>query len=136
MINTFVFDTNTLISAHLIKNSVPRLALNIALEKGLVIQSNETLKEFAETFIKPKFDRYISLQSRMQAISEFEKRTVEIKVIENLKFCRDTKDDKFLSLALSALSDYIITGDKDLLVLHPFRNIPILSPADFIQQFK
>ena len=49
--------------------------------------------------------------------------------------CRDPKDDKFLSLALTAKADCIITGDKDLLVLRPFREIPVLSSTDFLTKF-
>ena len=49
--------------------------------------------------------------------------------------CRDSKDDKFLELAVNGYADFIITGDKDLLVLHPFESIPILSPFDFLKQF-
>jgi hypothetical protein len=39
------------------------------------------------------------------------------------------------SLALAIKADCIVTGDKDLLVLHPFREIPILTPADFLNTF-
>ena len=42
--------------------------------------------------------------------------------------CRDPKDDKFLELALNGKATHIVSGDEDLLVLHPFRGIPILTP--------
>ena len=44
--------------------------------------------------------------------------------------CRDPKDDMVLALALAAQVDLIVSGDNDLLVLHPFKDIPIFSPAD------
>lgn len=37
--------------------------------------------------------------------------------------CRDVKDNTFLELALSGKATWIISGDADLLVLHPFRGI-------------
>ena len=43
-----------------------------------------------------------------------------------------SKDDKFLTLAVAAQADYIISGDADLLVLHPFQGIHIIKPADFL----
>ena len=49
--------------------------------------------------------------------------------------CRDPKDNKFLELAVAGKANCIVTGDKDLLVLHPFRGINIISPADFIIQY-
>ena len=45
--------------------------------------------------------------------------------------CRDPKDNFLLELAVSAEADYIITGDKDLLVLNPYKNINIVSANDF-----
>jgi len=42
---------------------------------------------------------------------------------------------KFLELAISAKASCLITGDKDLLTLHPFRNIPILNAIDLINTF-
>lgn len=51
-----------------------------------------------------------------------------VKIIHTVSICRDPKDNKYLELALSGKADCIITGDKDLLVLHPFDNIPILTP--------
>ncbi len=47
--------------------------------------------------------------------------------------CRDPDDDKFLELALSGDADVIVSGDDDLLVLHPFRGIPILSCDAFLE---
>ena len=49
--------------------------------------------------------------------------------------CRDPKDDMFLTLAEVARAEVIVSSDKDLLVLHPWRGIPILTPAQFVQQF-
>jgi uncharacterized protein len=48
-----------------------------------------------------------------------------------LSVCRDPDDIKVLSLAVASKADYIVTGDKDLLVLKKFEDIPILSPRSF-----
>lgn len=50
---------------------------------------------------------------------------------EIIGVCRDRADDKFLSCAVAAKTDYIVSGDKDLLVLGNFRNIPIITAAAF-----
>jgi putative PIN family toxin of toxin-antitoxin system len=49
----------------------------------------------------------------------------------SLDICRDPDDVKILGLAVSANAHYIVTGDKDLLVLKEFQGIPILSPRAF-----
>ena len=47
--------------------------------------------------------------------------------------CRDSKDNKILELAVSGAADFVVSGDGDLLVLHPFRGISILRPREFLQ---
>lgn len=136
MIKIFVFDTNSLISANLSPESVNRKAYDKAREMGIAVYSDTTFAEFAETVIRPKFDKYISGEKRLQAIAAFEKIGQHIQVTISIDLCRDPKDNKFLELAVEAGAACIITGDKDLLVLHPFQNIPILSAADFLNSFK
>lgn len=48
--------------------------------------------------------------------------------------CRDPKDNKFLEIAISGNADCIVSGDKDLMVLHPYRGISILTPMQFLEQ--
>ncbi len=135
MIKIFVVDTNSLLSAHLLPLSITRKAFDVAFEKGILIHSRETFSEFIEVFTRPKFDKYIPLQDRLNIISLLELKSQLIEITAPVIACRDPKDDKFLSLALTAKADCIITGDKDLLVLHPFREIPILNSADFLTSF-
>jgi uncharacterized protein len=135
MIKKFIFDTNALISAHLLHSSVSRQAFDKARALGIIVSSSETLLEFETTFIRTKFDRYIPLSARMGNLGEFEEETILIPVNVIISECRDPKDDKFLELAVSANASCIITGDKDLLILHPFRDIPILNAVDFINNF-
>jgi predicted nucleic acid-binding protein len=53
-------------------------------------------------------------------------------VIETITICRDPKDNKILELAVSGQASYLLSSDKDLLVLHPFQGIEIVTPADFL----
>jgi predicted nucleic acid-binding protein len=46
--------------------------------------------------------------------------------------CRDAKDAKFLALALNCGAAALVSSDADLLVLHPWHGIPILTPAAFL----
>ncbi|MBN2072879.1 MAG: putative toxin-antitoxin system toxin component, PIN family [Actinobacteria bacterium] len=47
------------------------------------------------------------------------------------KVCRDADDDRILALAKHTHTDYIITGDEDLLVLKDLDSIPIVNPRNF-----
>lgn len=52
---------------------------------------------------------------------------------EGIRMCRDSKDDKFLELAVSGRAHCIVSGDSDLLILNPFRGIVILTAAEFLE---
>jgi len=112
-----------------------RKAYNKALEDGLLLHSKETLSELAHVFYRPKFDKYISIEDRTKAIEAFEKMSYLNDVRIKIDACRDKKDNMFLELAVSGNAAALVTGDKDLLILHPFRNIPILSVQDFLAIF-
>jgi putative PIN family toxin of toxin-antitoxin system len=54
-------------------------------------------------------------------------------ITERIAACRDPTDDKFLELAVNGQAGMIVSGDADLLALNPFRGIPIVPPATFVQ---
>ena len=56
-----------------------------------------------------------------------------VAIAERVIACRDPRDDKFLELAVNGHADLLVTGDRDLLALDPFRNIPVVTPATFVQ---
>jgi len=49
------------------------------------------------------------------------------------QICRDADDDAVLACALAAKATAIVTSDKDLLILHPWKDIHILNPANALQ---
>lgn len=130
-----VFDTNSLISALLIPTSVSRQALDKAIETGTLIFSKETLQELNDVLIRSKFDKYVTLNKRLEYISRFEISATIIKTSSNFTDCRDAKDNKFLNLAYDSKAFCIVTGDQDLLILSPFHNIQVITPSAFLHSF-
>lgn len=128
----FVFDTNALISAALLPASISKQALKKAESLGTVFLSKESLSELAEVLSRSKFDKYLSLEKRLEFIDRVEARYTLIEVVSNFEDCRDESDNKFLNLAFDSNASCLISGDKDLLELHPYHNISILTPADFL----
>ncbi|WP_317163451.1 putative toxin-antitoxin system toxin component, PIN family [Mucilaginibacter arboris] len=97
--------------------------------------SFETYNELCDVIVRPKFDRYISLKIRLAILNEIRGLLILHEISESITDCLDPKDNKFLELAVAANASCIISGDKDLLVLHPFRGIPVLNPVDFVNSF-
>jgi putative PIN family toxin of toxin-antitoxin system len=132
----FVFDTNILLSALFDDRSTPALALKAARTNGTLLVSNEIAAEYMEVFAREKFDKYVPLSYRFAFINNIIANALPVIVSSPVVACRDPRDDKFLSLAVTAQAGYIISGDADLLVLHPFQGIFILKPLDFINYFE
>ncbi|MCB1863728.1 MAG: putative toxin-antitoxin system toxin component, PIN family, partial [Gammaproteobacteria bacterium] len=92
-----------------------------------------TLNELAEVLSRPKFDPYISLNDRQEFFRVFGRVAERVPIVRRVHVCRDPKDDKFLELAINGQASHIVTGDQDLLVLHPFHNIQIITPANYLE---
>ena len=130
-IKRFVFDTNAIVSAVLLSKSVSRQAFDKGVKEGVMLISAETITELNDVLKREKFNKYISEEERMQFLTAFVREAKLVEVTEEITECRDPKDNKFLELAVSGKADYIVSGDKDLLVLNPFRGISILPPKEF-----
>ncbi|HEX3009242.1 MAG TPA: putative toxin-antitoxin system toxin component, PIN family [Bacteroidales bacterium] len=132
----FVFDANVLVSVALFRNSVPALAYKKAQQGGKILISETTLNELKSTLEKPKLRKYITVKDKGVFLSKIMKIALFIDIIHSVNACRDPKDNMYLELALSGKADVIVTGDADLLVLHPFRSIPIVTPKNFLDNFE
>lgn len=130
--NNFVFDTNCLVSSLLIPFCVSQRAITKAEQKGILVFSEETFTELKEVLVRSKFDRYLPLSIRLKYIIELEAGGKFIETTSNFTDCRDVKDNKFLDLAVDSRATCLVSGDKDLLTLSPFHQVPIITPADFI----
>jgi putative PIN family toxin of toxin-antitoxin system len=90
------------------------------------------LEELAEVLQREKFDRYVTAAEREEFLEAFVERAIFIEPTEEIRICRDAKDDKFLELAVSGRAASLISGDKDLRSLRPFRGIAIVAAAEFL----
>jgi uncharacterized protein len=127
-----VLDTNVFISAALKERTPPETALHLAAASHLLLKSTLTERELFVTLARPRLapmipPDFLDWLHQLMAAAEL------VKISERIAACRDPKDDKFLELAVNGNADVLVTGDSDLLALNPFRGIPIITPADFVQ---
>ena len=128
-----VVDTNVLISAALQPSGATAEVLaSIAAASGLLLLSDQTFAELASRLMRPKFDRYVEAAERRQFLSDLAAVGEWITIQGDLRASRDADDDKFLETAVNGKADCLVTGDRDLLMLDPFRGVRILSPRDFL----
>ncbi|MBU4519688.1 MAG: putative toxin-antitoxin system toxin component, PIN family [Gammaproteobacteria bacterium] len=129
-----VLDTNVLISAAIFPHSMAARTLSLAFASCRLYRSQETFQEVLSVLNRAKFDRYFvdPVFTRAMFLDIYERYTMEVAVTHVCTECVDPKDNMFLSLAVSAGADIIVSGDKaHVLSMHPYRGIDILSLADF-----
>jgi putative PIN family toxin of toxin-antitoxin system len=127
-----VVDTNVLISGLLSTTSSPARALEFAATSDQMVATSATLRELMTKLLSPKFDRYVSRERRDALLLRLAPALEIVEVVEQIRASRDPKDDKFLEAAVNGRADVLVTGDRDLLDLHPYRGVAILTPADYL----
>jgi putative PIN family toxin of toxin-antitoxin system len=128
-----VVDSNALIRRLLLPASVPGRAVREAVDEGVLLVSEATLDELATVLARPKFDPYVPPEDRRRFLVQLARIAEFVPVLRRIEACRDPGDDKFLEVAINGDAELIVTGDQDLLALHPFMEIPIVNPADHLE---
>ncbi|NCR54585.1 MAG: putative toxin-antitoxin system toxin component, PIN family [Microcystis aeruginosa L211-07] len=126
--NRVVIDTNVFISALLNPLGTPKKVINIAVSQFTILQSEATYQELATRISKNKFDKYLEKDDRLDFLSSLKNRSLFVDIWHETRVCSDLDDNKFLELAVSGMAQYIITGDKDLLILNTYQGIPTHIP--------
>ena len=127
-----VVDTNVIVSGSL-KPGKPRKVWS-AFKSGRCsfVLSSSMFREILSVLPRTKFHNLIGKEERKEIILYLELFAEFIDPAETVEICRDPEDNHILATASEAKADFIVTGDKDLLVLKSFRSIPIIKPKDFI----
>ena len=128
----FVIDTNVLISASSFGKTPPGLLVRHVLAQGHILFCEATFAELKTRLWRPKFDRYLSIESRKQLLHDFRAVALWVDVPHDVgirKFSRDPDDDKFLHVALAGGAGVLVSGDGDLLDLVSVRSVDIVAQA-------
>jgi putative PIN family toxin of toxin-antitoxin system len=128
-----VVDTNIFISAFLGSKNAKLIVRDIFTDQYLLIISHEQLQEIKTVLQRPKFGKYIHPHELDELLNLLSLKTIVPSNYGSINDCRDAKDNMILEAAVYGNVDFIITGDEDLLTLHPYRWIKILSQTAFIK---
>ncbi|HEU5377321.1 MAG TPA: putative toxin-antitoxin system toxin component, PIN family [Ktedonobacteraceae bacterium] len=128
-----VVDTNVFVSRAMLPNSISARALRIVENHHILLASEATMEELTEVLMRPKLAPYIIEQEKRELFAKLDTLTEIVPIVHYITACRDPKDNKFLDVAVNGDAHCIITGDADVLALHPFRGISILTPGAFLR---
>lgn len=123
-----VLDSNVIVAAFAARGLCGAL-FELCLDRHTIILSDFILAEVRRAFAQ-------KLKMPQHSISKIESYLREICVLSSFdkitkNICRDKDDNNVIALAVSAKADFIITGDKDLLVLKKYQSVRIVSPREF-----
>jgi uncharacterized protein len=113
----FVLDTNLVISAMLLKQSVSRRAFDKARQEGHILLSWAVLKEFK----REKFNKYLTERERLSFLNAIVRSASLIEISEFVSACRDPKDDKFLELAVNGQAQCLFLETRIYWFSTPFK---------------
>lgn len=107
-----VLDTNFVVSAIILPQSIAAQALEIGFEHFEPVFSKETITELATVLGRSKFDPYVDSEIRKLLVKDYAEAAKGVTVTTEVTDCIDPKDNKFLALALDAGAKLIVSGDK------------------------
>lgn len=128
-----IIDTNVLVSA-VFFDGFPSNLLKLLEKKEIEnIISNEVSIEY-----KRIAEGFAAKTGKFERLKIFNNILLQFEVVEsttNLQICRDPNDNMFINCAIDGKCKYIVSGDKDLLVLENVENIEIVTVRDFLKEF-
>jgi uncharacterized protein len=112
--------------------SVPYQALRKARATNILAMSQPVFDEVFDVLHRPRLARFVDAALRAELLDQLVSGSHWFETPVPVTDCRDPADNKYLELALAAQASTIVSSDRDLLVLHPWRGILIVPPAKYL----
>lgn len=125
-----IFDTNVWIS-FLIGKRLSFIRHYISSGEITIVTTEQLLEEIKEVTGRERLKKYFPQQSVVELLQLLETIAEKVEIVPIHFISRDAKDNFLLDLIDFSKADYLVTGDKDLLVHNPFKSATILTPANF-----
>lgn len=125
-----VLDSNVILAAFATRGLCAEI-FEHCIERHDIVISRQIIDEVSANLLK----KFKMPQDKISMITDY---LIEFCITfktdpEPEKICRDPDDDGILNLALISSSEFIVTGDKDLLVIENYKGIKIVTPRSFIE---
>jgi putative PIN family toxin of toxin-antitoxin system len=111
---------------------IPYQALRQARAIDTLAMSQPVFDEVFDVLHRPRLARFVDANLRAELLDQLVSGTLWFEPAVGVTDCRDAADNKYLELAIAAEARAIVSSDQDLLVLHPWRGVSILPPAEYL----
>ena len=129
-----VLDANVIISGIRFRGNEYRI-LNYGKEGKIAVGLSQHILEEVSGVLQRRFNYSpLAAQAEIDGLLQWAKMVVPTVAVQGV--CRDADDDRILECSLQANANYLVTGDRDLLVLNEFRGAVIVSGAEFLRIYE
>ena len=128
-----VLDNNVLVSGLLLPDSILGQVFKRAGTCDILV-SEATLNDLADVLSRKKFDRYVCLRDRQEFLRLLSRVAEIVTTAHAIRVCRDPKDNMLLEVAVNGSAQALVTVDRDLVSLNPFRGVVIVTPSKYIRR--
>lgn len=125
-----IFDTNVWIS-FLVGKRLSSIKKYIASSQITIVTTEQLLNEIKDVTSRERLKKYFPQESVVELLELLETIAEMVEIKPTHLINRDPKDNFLLDLIDFSKADFLVTGDKDLLVHNPFKSASILTPANF-----
>lgn len=128
-----VVDTSSLISFVLTTGDIMRQIVSAwRANEFVLVTSPQTRAELNEVLVRPKIQALAKepIGRLKHEIAKFSLLVEGKQIVSGV--CRDPNDEKFLACAIEGKAHYLVSSDKDLLVLKQYEGVCILDPGTFL----
>lgn len=128
-----VLDTNVLISGVFFGGFPRKILSSIVARKMTAYATTEIINEYEE-IVQEMVNRKQGHINRTILVPLIKAMEI-IEPSSHIEICRDSDDNKFLECAKDSHALYIVSGDKDLLVIEKYEDIQIVTAKDFCEKY-
>ena len=128
-----VVDTNVLISG-VFFGGIPREILSAVVRRKITACATAEIIDEYEKVVQEMISRkqgHLNSAILAPLINAMD----IIDPVTRVNVCRDPDDDKFLGCAVDSRALYIVSGDKDLLVISDYKGIRIITAKEFYETY-
>lgn len=136
-----VLDTKVFVSSLLSTEGPPAQLLNAWREgRYILVTSPQIIAEIVEVLESPRISKkYLIRQEDVENLVDLLKTDAVLvpgQAAVKGSLPRDPRDEMFLACAIDANADCIVSGDRHLLDLQTYRDIPILTVREFAEELE
>jgi uncharacterized protein len=124
-----ILDTNVFISAFIFGGKIQNI-FELLLDDSFELV---TCEELNNEILDKLINKFKISETKFEIVISIFTKSIDCKLKKIEKHTRDPKDDFLIQLAIESNADYLVSGDKDVLILKEISGTKIILPSEFLK---